>query len=151
MPESNRQQEALPDYIEARRQLKAAWDAFHRQAYRQTFIHARLALEHLSRAAVILEGADPGADVLDQFFSGPGKGMPLDKAEGFTAVMQAPELKPLGPVSRGNISDSVDDWFVTRKISRGRAFEFLTQAQESANLAITLIEKRHAHFFRLLN
>ncbi len=127
--------------------MKNAWDSFHRQAFRQTFIHGRLALTHLVTAAVLLEDEDPGDDPLDLFLSRLGGSIPLNKAGNFHLVLDPQELKPLGPVGRKNLGESVEDWFITKRITRPRAFEYLNLAQETVNLTISLIQERHPGFF----
>lgn len=149
---NSRDRKILSEYLESRRQMKSAWDTLHRQAYRQTFIHCRLALNHLVRAAILLEGGDTGGrEPLHTFFALLGREIPLGKAEGFTMVLHPPELKSLGPVNRDNLSESVSDWLVTRKISRQRAFEHLNLAQETINICIKIIEKKHPGFFRQMD
>ena len=142
---------ALSEYTEGQRQLRSAWDSFHRRALRQTFIHCRLAMDHLLSSVIILEEMDPGGDTLGRFFEIVASDLPLDKAGNFSLVFHPPELKPLGPVNKSNLSESISDWMITSSISRGRAFEHLTLTQETVNLTIKIIEKRYPRFIERLN
>ncbi len=139
--------EAVADYLESRRQLKSAWDSFHRRAYRHTFIHCRLAALHLVESVVRLGGREPGAEPLEPFLEVLRDLLPLEKASGFDSILHAPELRPLGKVHRANLSESANDWLVTRRIERGRAFEYLTLTQDSINAVITCMETKFPGFF----
>jgi hypothetical protein len=143
--------EALSEYLEARRQLKSGWDSFHRHALRQTFIHCRLSISHLMSAVIFLGEEEPGTDLLHQFLRVFGGELPVDKAENYMMIFQPPELKSIGPVNKGNLSESVSDWLVTRKISRSRAFEHLSLTQETFNLTTNLIHGKYPRFFSLLD
>jgi hypothetical protein len=146
----DRTREAVAEHLEGRRQLKTAWDTFHHGGYRQTFIHCRLALDHLMGAVVILAGGETVDDILHPFLAVLGGGIPLDQAGSFDDILHPPELRPIAPVTGRNLSDSVQDWFFTRTISRGRAFEHLTRTQETVNLVLRLVEERFPDFLGLI-
>ncbi len=147
----NHYRETISEYLDSQRQLKSAWDSFHRRALRQTFIHCQRSLNHLINAVILLEGGDPGIEPLNRFFEIMADKLPLDKAANFNQIFQPPELKPFGPIHKDRLNESVNDWLITREISSRRVFEQLNLTQETVNLTINLMGEKYPLFFDQLN